>query len=78
MLASSFVRNRHHQGAKTYISIGSVVTMDYGIAQLFICKGLMLRAALIQSRVSIIVVSTDFEFVHKRKDVAFICFTIPM
>ena len=78
MLASGFVRNHHRQGAKTHISIGSVVTMEYGIAQRVIWEGLMQRAAVIQSRGSNIVVGTDLEFVHKKKDVAFICFTNPM
>ena len=38
----------------------------------------MQRAAVIQSRGSNIVVGADLEFVHKNKDVAFMCFTNPM
>ena len=52
--------------------------MEYGIAQWVIWEGLMQRAAVILSRGSNIVVGADLEFVHKKKDVAFICFTNPM
>ena len=78
VLASGFVRSHHHQGSRTHISFGSVMTMENGIAQWCIWEGLMQRAAVILSRGSNIVVGADLEFVHKKKDVAFICFTNPM